>query len=152
MKDGAMETISLNLCIYFGDQVLIVTHQGEGKCEQDMIPVQTLSQTLDRTWRIYKTPTSYQISGNDIEPVDLKFEYLHCGEIAKTTNFGWLKSQTDLPGLAAAFYFIDKSKLINRAVLSYILDRQIKILRDYLNLKVQDEIIRSSRICRYHAG
>ena len=127
-----MDTISLNMCIYFGDQVLIVTYQGEGKCEQDMIPVQTLTQTLDRTWRIYKTPTSYQISGNDIEPVDLKFDYFHCGEIAKTTNFGWLKSRTDLVGLTTAFYFIDKSKLINKAVLSYTLDSRIEILRDCL--------------------
>jgi hypothetical protein len=103
----------LHLCIRFYSQIYISIQHSANQCYQNYVPVTTFSRTQDRTWKIKKTPTSYRITGNDIEPLELTFNSLHCGKIARTMNFGWLRFYTRLSNVSAAYHFIaTKSKLV----------------------------------------
>jgi hypothetical protein len=83
----------LYLCIHFDSQIFIsIWHsQNFDECKWDVIPVQNVSLSQNRTWTVTKTPISYRITGDDIEPLDLTCKFLQSGEIAKSINFGWLE-------------------------------------------------------------
>ena len=112
MREDVREKSGLYLCIYFSDIILIISSDGNEKCDWEVWQVNTLSKSEDRIWEIYKSQTSFKITGDDIEPLDLKF-HLFCGELAYTTNFGWLNFEFELGIPSTAFYFVeDQSKCI----------------------------------------
>jgi hypothetical protein len=109
-KDFESLQSPLRLCINFKNIIYIGISHDHDQCKSNVIPVTTYAATQDRTWTITKTAISYQITGNDIEPLELTFNSLHCGKIAKTMNFGWLQFRISLEGVSTAHYFETASK------------------------------------------
>lgn len=107
-KNDPQEYAGLHICITFSTKVYIVTMHMESKCNMDFKSVNTVSQTQDRNWEVHKTASSFKVTGNDIEPVELEFAEINCGEIAKRKNFGWHYSQINLGGISSAFYSTEK--------------------------------------------
>ena len=83
----------LGLCIFFGDEIVIFIRHEDNKCNSNYFAIQRLTNTAtdDRMWGIMKTPTSFQISGDDFEQLNIDFVDLDCGSIAESSNFGWLR-------------------------------------------------------------
>ena len=108
MKENVRDPTGLYLCIDFYYQIFISTSDNDDWCNWKSWRVETLSKTKsdEKTWAIYKTQTSFQITGDEIEPLDLKF-HLFCGDLAKTTNFGWLMFDVELETHSAASYFVE---------------------------------------------
>jgi hypothetical protein len=121
MRKDTLGFPRLYLSIRYYSKIYIRIRSSDKKCNQNLVPVTTLSVTEDRIWSIIKTPTSYRITGNDIEPLELTFNSLHCGKMAKTMNFSWLGFHTRLSSMSTAYYSIaTKSKL----VVHYVSNRQ----------------------------
>jgi hypothetical protein len=107
MRNNVVANPQLYLYIQFYSKIYIrISYSDMNLCERNDIAITTLSLTQDRTWTITKTQISYQITGNDIEPLELTFNSLHCGKIAKTMNFGWLRFFIKLKGVSTVYHFV----------------------------------------------
>ena len=110
LEEDSMSQSPLLLCIYFGDELLIYTRHWDNLCDSNYFAIQQQSNTDDRMWVILKTPTSFQISGDDFEQLNIDFVDLDCGSIAESSNFGWLKFLTNLEDPSTAYYLEYKGK------------------------------------------
>ena len=112
MREYVISASALGLCIYFGDEIVVFTRHEDEQCQSNYFAIQRLSNiaTDDRMWGIKKTPTSFQISGDDFEQLNIDFVGLDCGSIAESSNFGWLQLITHYEHISTTFYLEDRSK------------------------------------------
>lgn len=110
IEEDVMSSSPLLLCIYFGDEIFIQTSHSAGFCDSNYFAIGQLSNTDDRIWSISKTSTSFLIRSDDIYSLNIDFDDLGCGSIAKSRNFGWLKFVTYLEDPSTAYYLEYKSK------------------------------------------
>ena len=102
----------LSLCIHFGDEILVKVEDYQNKgCNPNVFTIQRHSTTDDRTWAIMKTRSSFEISGDEFEPFTISYDGLdQCGNLEKSTKFGWMKFLTTLSGVSSAFYLESQGK------------------------------------------
>ena len=110
LRNNVIQSPALKLCINFDSEVIVYVAQPDHQCQIDEVKVTFNSNTDDRIWKIHKTLTSYRISGNVIDSFDMNFKESHCGEIAKTLDFGWLQFKTAYyDDKSTASYFIENT-------------------------------------------
>ena len=108
-KDEMALYDGLNLCIYFGDELMIVVKDySDNRCNPNIFTVRRYSNTNHRKWSIVKSPKSFEISGDDFEPFSMDFDELDCGNLAKSIKFGWMQFFIKLSGVSSAFYAASK--------------------------------------------
>ena len=106
MREYVISASELGLCIFFGDEIVIFIRHEDHECNSNYFAI----QTDDRMWSIMKTPTSFQISGDDFEQFNIDFVDLDCGSVAESSNFGWLRLITHFDHISTTFYLEDRSK------------------------------------------